>query len=136
MKKQALTNLMLVIILLSLTTFMGCKKEEVNMDASSFEGIWINEKTLSDTLVVTAVSTFTLNRGKRMTAEGNLISDYGSGTYSYTINDNKILLNWILSSDSNSKEYSFNLNDGRLSIGNFYEPAPQSEPVVTFKKIR
>ena len=122
-------------IALSLFLCVGCKQEKAA--PSDFEGTWVEERTLSDTLVVNSeVSLITLNRGTEMTADGYLLPKHGSGAYIYQLNDNRIRLNFALSSCMCPKEYSFNVENNRLVIGNFYSHAGRPEPVLTFRKIR
>jgi hypothetical protein len=121
-------------IILSLLLLVGCQREKAA--TPGFEGTWVEETTLSDTLVINPeISVLTLNRGREVTKDGYVLPRYGSGPYSYGLNNKQITLHYALSSCMCPKDYFFDVENNRLTIGNFYAHAGRPEPVLTFRKI-
>ncbi len=120
---------------LGLLLLVGCQQEKAA--TPGFEGTWVEEKTSADTLVINPeISVITLNRGREVTTDGYALPRYGSGPYSYGLNNKQITLQYGLSSCMCPKDYFFDVENNRLTIGNFYAHAARPEPVLTFRKIR
>lgn len=104
-------------------TFLGCSKDDTNIVTSSdLEGKWIETETRMDTLSFESLGNLeimNLKRGKEI-RDGNLLPKSGSGPYNYDLSEEKISLNWMLSSDSSFTAYYFKVVGDKLSIGNFY----------------
>lgn len=123
-------------LIIFIIIFLSCSKDDVKIVSSSdLNGKWIETETRMDTLSFESLDNLEimyLNRGKEI-RDGNLLPKAGSGPYHYNLLEEKISLNWILSSDSRFNEYYFKINDNRLVIGNFYGSA--SGETLTFEKL-
>lgn len=110
----------LIILVLA---FLGCSKDgSKDLSSADLKGKWIETETRLDTLVFETWETLEiikLNRGKEIW-NGNLLPKPGSGTYNYNLAEDKISLNWMLSSDFKFEDYYFQSIGNELNIGNFY----------------
>lgn len=123
-------------LILFLLTFLGCSNDDTAVVSSSdLKGKWIETETRMDTLSFESLDNLeimNLNRGKEV-RNGNLLPKSGSGPYTYNLSEEKISLNWVLSSDSSFKDYYFKIIGTRLDIGNFY--GSTSGKTLTFEKL-
>ena len=124
------------VLILCVLTFLGCSKDGKDVVASSdLKGKWIETETRMDTLSFESLDNqdiMNLNRGKEI-RDGNMLPKSGSGPYKYNLLEEKISLNWVLSSDSSFKDYYFKIIDNRLNIGNFY--GSKSGETLIFEKL-
>lgn len=123
-------------LILIVFAFLSCSEDNVNTTTTSdLSGKWIEIETRTDTLSFELLGDseiMNLNRGKEM-RNGILLPKYNSGPYTYKLAEEKISLNWMLSSNSNFNDYYFKVMDTRLHIGNFYHSA--SGETLTFEKL-
>ena len=105
-------------VLLFAFTFLCCSKDDTKSQTSaSLIGKWVETETRMDTLFfesIDDVDFMNLNRGKEL-RNGNLLPKPHSGTYIYKLLEEKISLNWVLSSNSNFNDYYFEVIDNRLN---------------------
>lgn len=115
----------------------GCSKSDKDFaDSSDLKGLWIETESRLDTLSFESwdkLEIMNLNRGKEM-KNGFLVPKLGSGSYIYQLSEEKISLNWMLSSDSNPDNYYFKINDDNLNIGNFYGSI--NGETLTFERLK
>lgn len=113
-------------LLLFVLAFLCCSKDDTkSLTSINLKGKWIETETRMDTLFFESLDDLdimNLNRGKEL-KDGNLLPKPKSGPYRYKLLEEKISLNWVLSSNSSFNDYYFKIIDNRLNIGNFYGSA-------------
>tara|TARA_R110002020_G_scaffold163548_1_gene349594 strand:+ start:368 stop:757 length:390 start_codon:yes stop_codon:yes gene_type:complete len=123
-------------LFLFVLSFVCCSKDDTeSLTSTSLKGKWIDTETRLDTLSFESsgdLDIMNLNRGKEL-RNGNLVPKPKSGTYTYKLLEEKISLNWMLSSNSNFNDYYFKVVDDRLNIGNFY--GSTSGETLTFERL-
>lgn len=124
----------LIIILFVLGSALGsCRENE--QPTLALEGVWIEQKDRSDTLIFQKIdgsSFFSLTRGSEI-RNGNNLPKYGSGLYNYQINGDSISMLSLLSSCSNCQEtYYFAVQGSTLKIGDFYQKNAVSPQIFLF----
>jgi hypothetical protein len=123
-------------LLLFALTFLCCSKDDTKSQTStSLKGKWVETETRMDTLFFESIDDLdfmNLNRGKEL-RNGNLLPKPHSGPYIYKLLEEKISLNWVLSSNSDFNDYYFKVIDNRLNIGNFYDST--SGETLTFERL-
>ncbi len=123
-------------LLIFVLAYLGCSKDDANIVPSSeLKGKWVETETRKDTLSFESLDNLeimNLNRGKEI-SDGNLLPKPGSGPYKYKLSEEKISLNWVLSSNSSFTDYYFKIIGNHLNIGNFYGSA--SGEILTFEKL-
>ncbi len=122
------------IILVLIWSLMACSKNKI--DIQNLVGVWIEDSQKKDSIEFTTLlnnSCFILNR-ERVLYNGLLQPKSKSGPYTYKINNNnKIQLQWFLSSSINNSQYHFKVKGNRLEIGNFYDASLSN--ILVFHKI-
>jgi hypothetical protein len=123
-------------LLLFVFAFLCCSKEDTKgLTSADLKGKWIETETRLDTLYFESSENseiMNLYRGKEI-RNGNLLPKFGSGPYNYNLLEEKISLNWMLSSDSSYNDYYFKINGNKLNIGNFY--GATSGEILIFEKL-
>ena len=123
-------------LLIFVLALLGCSKNDTDLLSSSeLKGKWVETETRMDTIsfeLLGGAEVMNLARGKEI-RNGSLLPKYWSGPYNYNLINEKISLNWLLSSNSNYNDYYFKIIDKRLNIGNFYESS--SGEILTFEKL-
>ncbi|APQ17914.1 hypothetical protein [Maribacter hydrothermalis] len=123
-------------LLIFVLTILSCSKNEVEESSSSeLKGKWVETETRTDTItfeVFEEVTAINLARGKEI-RNGSLLPKYGSGPYNYKLLNEKISLNYSLSSNSSYNDYYFKIINNKFKIGNFYEST--SGELLTFEKL-
>ena len=116
--------------------FLCCSKDDTkSLNSTNLKGKWIETETRLDTLSFESLDDLeimNLNRGKEL-SNGNFMPKPKSGPYTYILLEEKISLNWVLSSNSSFNDYYFKVIDNRLNIGNFYEST--SGEILTIEKL-
>jgi len=116
--------------------FLSCSKDDTETPISAeLKGKWIETETRKDTLFFESLDDLdimNLNRGMEL-KDGNMLPKPKSGPYKYKLLEEKISLNWVLSSNSEFNDYYFQIIDNQLNIGNFYG-SPLGE-TLTFEKL-
>lgn len=119
----------------------GCRNElpsESNVPVENpFTGVYINTRTGTDTIDFDHFRdspTFNLHRGDDTLADRRREKS-GTGYYRFSINNEKIKLQWSFASVIDTTAYHFQMKGDSLLIGNFYEK--EREGVVeTFIKLK
>ncbi|SDL20768.1 hypothetical protein [Kriegella aquimaris] len=123
-------------LLLFVLTLLCCSKDDKqSLTSSDLKGKWIETETRKDTLFFESLDNLdfmNLNRGKEL-RNGNLLPKPKSGPYRYKLLEEKISLNWVLSSDSSFNDYYLKVINNRLNIGNFY--GSTLGETLTFEKL-
>tara|TARA_R110000744_G_scaffold353214_1_gene459524 strand:+ start:1751 stop:2137 length:387 start_codon:yes stop_codon:yes gene_type:complete len=123
-------------LLIFALTFLSCSKDDTkNQTSTSLKGKWVEIETRMDTLFFESIDDLdfmNLNRGKELIND-NLLPKPHSGPYTYKLLEEKISLNWVLSSNSSFNDYYFKVIENRLNIGNFYDST--SGGTLTFERL-
>ena len=128
------TYLMVGVVMLSGTFYLGCTKNRDNYDVT-LEGNWVEATSRLDTLEFYTIDDsdfFELKRGFEM-RNGSRLPKYGAGLYTYQVSVSDIHLKSLLSSNSEFLVYPFKLKSKTLQIGDFYNAS--SGKILTFKKL-
>jgi len=99
-------------------------------------GAWVETSQKTDTLIFIDQSTLLLNRGIEMSG-GYQVPKAPSGFYRYEIDNNNILLHWVVSSNSNGENYLFKLDlvNDKIQVGNFFMNSKSKDAILTFSRV-
>jgi hypothetical protein len=127
-----------ILIFLFLFSIMHGVCQKVELKKSPIKGVWVEKSNKSDTLIFLAEydgqnPIFQLKRGFDPNDKSKLPKSL-SGPYWYQLGDNRILINWFLSSDSKFHSYYFWLaeNQSKLMIGNFFKDDQSKKDTLIF----
>ena len=91
---------------------------------TDLHGAWVEVEEKTDTLTFSSLEEMeivSLDRGFEW-SNGYLLPKSGSGPYVYKLYEDRIDLNWMLSSNAQFETFGLSLIDKRMYIGNFYDP--------------
>ena len=128
---------------LSLIFIMSCSKNEFpdpSLLPKGLEGSWVEENTLTDTIIFKSNSDtglFFLHRGYEI-RDGYRLPIIGSTGFHYEITSDSITVIDGLSSTWNEGTYYFNYNEPSLTIkiGKFSTYIESDKSILTFRKIK
>lgn len=124
------------VLIILILAFLCCSKDDTkSLTSANLKGKWIETETRLDTLSFESMENFeimNLNRGKEI-RNGNLLPKSGSGPYRYLLLEEKISINWMLSSDGSFNDYYFKIIENKINIENFY--GSTLGETLTFEKL-